>query len=67
VNCLTITPDTADDATCAPALAPAMNPTQALYRPAELRKLAVMVKDEDVCFIAVSVPSGVRPPRGHAQ
>ena len=52
VNCLTITPDTGDDATLREHLsAPAVNPTQALYRSAELPQTRrLMVKDEDVCL-----------------
>jgi NAD-dependent dihydropyrimidine dehydrogenase PreA subunit len=49
---LTITPDTGDDATLSQHLsAPAVNPTQALYRSEQLPQTRrLMVKDEDVCL-----------------
>ena len=52
VNCLTIAPDTADDAGLHAFLsAPAMNPTQALYSSSPLPQTKrIMVKDEDVCL-----------------
>ena len=52
VNCLTIAPDTADDAGLHAFLsAPAMNPTQALYSSSPLPQTRrIMVKDEDVCL-----------------
>jgi NADPH-dependent glutamate synthase beta subunit-like oxidoreductase/ferredoxin len=52
VNCLTIAPDTGDDATLREHLAaPAVNPTQALYHSEELPQTRrLMVKDEDVCL-----------------
>src|SRR6478672_1267172 len=52
VNCLTIAPDTADDAALQAFLsAPAMNPTQALYTSSALPQTKrIMVKDEDVCL-----------------
>ncbi|HET7374675.1 MAG TPA: FAD-dependent oxidoreductase, partial [Gemmatimonadaceae bacterium] len=52
VNCLTITPDTADDFDLRAHLsAPATNPTQALYTSAPLPQTKrIMVKDEDVCL-----------------
>jgi formate dehydrogenase (NADP+) beta subunit len=52
VNCLTITPDTADDFDLRAHLsAPATNPTQALYTSAALPQTKrIMVKDEDVCL-----------------
>jgi NADPH-dependent glutamate synthase beta subunit-like oxidoreductase/ferredoxin len=52
VNCLTIAPDTADDASLHAFLsAPAMNPAQALYSSSPLPQTKrIMVKDEDVCL-----------------
>ena len=52
VNCLTITPDTADDFDLRAHLsAPAVNPTQAIYTSAPLPQTKrIMVKDEDVCL-----------------
>ena len=52
VNCLTITPDTADDFDLLAHLsAPAVNPTQALYTSSPLPQTKrIMVKDEDVCL-----------------
>ena len=52
VNCLTITPDTANDFDLRAHLsAPATNPTQALYTSAPLPQTKrIMVKDEDVCL-----------------
>ena len=52
VNCLTITPDAADDFDLRAHLsAPAMNPDQPLYTSAALPQTKrIMVKDEDVCL-----------------
>jgi formate dehydrogenase (NADP+) beta subunit len=51
VNCLTITPNGAEDDLKARLSAPAQNPTQPLYVSASLPQTArVMVKDEDVCL-----------------
>ena len=52
VNCLTIAPDIADDTDLkAQLMAPATNPTQALYTSAPLPQTKrIMVKDEDVCL-----------------
>jgi len=52
VNCLSIVPDTADDAQLLASLsAPAVNPAQPLYTSPPLPQTKrIMVKDEDVCL-----------------